>query len=84
VADEVFNWLSVEFGVIAETSPTRHQHLLGSSLRVVASGEGLAPHPESVIKAFQPSIGQMFVGSEVVAQRRVSKSASQLVSIDAL
>jgi hypothetical protein len=59
VADEVFNWLSVEFAVIAETSPTRHQHLLGSSLRVVASGEGLAPHPESVIKALQPSIGQM-------------------------
>ncbi|HIF58437.1 MAG TPA: hypothetical protein EYQ26_02960 [Rhodospirillales bacterium] len=59
MADEVFNWLSVEFAVIAETSPTRHQHLLGSSLRVVASGEGLAPHPESVIKALQPSIGQM-------------------------
>ena len=59
MADEVFNWLSVEFAVIAETSPTRHQHLLGSSLRVVAFGEGLAPHPESVIKALQPSIGQM-------------------------
>ena len=60
MADEAFNWLSVEFAVIAETSPIRHRHLLGSSLRVVASGEGLlAPYPESVIKALQPSIGQM-------------------------
>jgi len=35
------------------------KHLLDSSSEMFASGKGLAPDPESVIKTLQPSIGQM-------------------------